>query len=65
MSELPNSVPYVAKPGDRVRSKDFPGVSGIVLAAEQHPEHGLIYRVRTGFFKADDVTIEPYVRGEP
>lgn len=54
----PADMERVAKPGDRIRCIKFPGVSAEVLAIEQHPKYGLVYRVRAGFWLPSTVTVE-------
>ncbi len=49
----------IAKVGDRVRSKAYPGVSGIVTRLEHTNDRGLIYHTSKGFWEQDTVTVEP------
>lgn len=58
------AAPYVVKPGDRVRSRKHPDVSGIVERVETHPNYGLIYYTANGFWLAKQVTVERRRRSE-
>jgi hypothetical protein len=49
-----------AKVGDRVRSKSYPGVSGVVESIEKDRGTGrVIYRTAKGWWHASEVTVEP------